>query len=90
MNPKSLVGFGIVIVTAGLFLLIIGSLQGGSESTGGFVLVGPFPLVFGTGPSGGELAMLSIVAGGIMIVLLLLFAWRKLTLTHEGKAETDK
>jgi uncharacterized membrane protein len=90
MNSRNIVGIGFVTVIAGLFLLVIGSLQGGSGSTGGFVLIGPFPIVFGTGPNGGELAILSLVVGGIMILLLLLFFGRIFTLTREGRSETDK
>jgi uncharacterized membrane protein len=90
MNPRSLVGLGFAVVIIGVFLLVIGSLQGGSEFTGGFVLIGPFPIVFGTGPNGGELAILSIVVGGIMILLFLFLIQRIFTLTHKGTAEIDK
>jgi uncharacterized membrane protein len=39
------------------------------------VFIGPFPIVFGSGPGGGFLALVSVVIGGIMFALLLLWAW---------------
>ncbi|MBI3859328.1 MAG: DUF131 domain-containing protein [Thaumarchaeota archaeon] len=45
-------------------------------SGGGFILIGPFPVVFGSGRYGGTLAELSLVLGVLMVALLLLRARR--------------
>ncbi len=67
-----------------------GVVGGGNTSAGGFILIGPFPIVFGTGGNGGELALLSVVLGILMITVLFISAWRFRALTHEGPEETDK
>ncbi|MDG7007646.1 MAG: DUF131 domain-containing protein [Nitrososphaerota archaeon] len=55
----------------------------GNSSVGGVVFIGPFPIAFGSGPGGGYLALASVVIGGIMVILLLLWGWR-LARTREG------
>ena len=54
---------GVLIVLAGMALVSIGSFGQSSTSGGGFVFIGPFPIVFGSGPSGWWLALLSVVIG---------------------------
>jgi uncharacterized membrane protein len=68
-----LVGFLIVLV--GFAILILGS-SGGNISTGGFILIGPFPIVFGSGANGTQLGALAVVAGILMLVFLFLAASR--------------
>ena len=58
-----------VILLLGFMLVFLGSFSGGNASVGGFVLIGPLPIVFGSGRDSGLLAILSVVAGIIMIVL---------------------
>jgi uncharacterized membrane protein len=60
---------GVVILLLGFMLVFLGSFSGGNASVGGFVLIGPLPIVFGSGRDSGLLAILSVVAGIIMIVL---------------------
>jgi uncharacterized membrane protein len=67
---------GLLILLAGFGLLLIGSASQGSASAGGVVFIGPFPLVFGSGPSGPSLALISVVIGGVMVALLLLWGRR--------------
>jgi len=61
-----LVGFGLVLA---------GSAGQGNVSTGGVILIGPFPIAFGSGPSGLALVLVSTVIGGIIFSLLILWAW---------------
>jgi uncharacterized protein (TIGR00304 family) len=44
-----LVGLGLLLVLAGTFLVLVGMLRGaGRAEGGGVVLIGPFPIAFGT------------------------------------------
>jgi len=56
--------------------LAAGSAGQGNVSTGGAVFIGPFPFAFGSGPQGWQLALASVLIGGVMIVLLVLWGWR--------------
>lgn len=67
---------GLIIFLAGFGLLVVGSLGQGNVSTGGVVFIGPVPIVFGSGPGGWSLALTSVVIGGIVVALLLLWGWR--------------
>lgn len=76
MRQRLLV-LGFTLVFLGFAIVVVGSLSSGQVSTGGFVLIGPFPIVFGTGGNGSTLALLSVVAGLIVLFfsLLSLVAW---------------
>lgn len=67
---------GFFIILAGFVLVIVGSASQTGVSSGGFILIGPFPIVFGTGGNGGQLAILSVAAGVILIVMTAIWAWR--------------
>ncbi len=73
---QKLLGAGLVIILAGIGLVLAGAAGQGSASTGGVVFIGPFPIVFGSGPGGTSLALLSVVIGGVMLALLLFWGWR--------------
>jgi uncharacterized membrane protein len=73
---QKLFAVGVLIILAGLILIFAGSMGQGSASAGGVVFVGPFPIAFGAGPEGGDLALMSVVIGGVMVALLLIWGWR--------------
>ena len=57
---------GIVVVLVGIVVLAVASfVSGGSSSTGIVVFIGPFPIVFGSGPNSTWL----IIIGQILAVL---------------------
>ena len=72
---QRLLGLGLGLVVAGLFLVAIGYASG-AVSVGGVVFIGPIPIVFGSGPAGDQLALVSVVIGAAMILVLLAWAWR--------------
>lgn len=76
MKMNRLLAAGLVIIVVGLALVVLGSAVQGNVSTGGFILIGPFPIVFGTGPDGGQLAVLAVAVTLLMVVLLSVLAWR--------------
>lgn len=68
------IGFFIIIV--GVILLAVAALSSESSiSFGGFVLIGPFPIVFGAGPEAPWLVLFAIILGVLSVVILLLM-WR--------------
>ncbi|HYC12166.1 MAG TPA: DUF131 domain-containing protein [Nitrososphaerales archaeon] len=87
---SKLLTVGILLVVVGLAVMVAGDAAEAGVSTGGFILIGPFPIVFGTGSNGGELALISAVLGVLMVALLLATSLRRRNLTSEGEGETDK
>ncbi len=87
---RGLFAVGFLLVAAGVVLLAYGSLGQGNVSSGGFILIGPLPIVFGTGSNGGELALISVMVGIVMVFMLLVAIWRLRSLTGKGQKEIDK
>ena len=71
LQPK-LYAVGVVLLFLGFALIVLGSLTGSNATVGGFVLIGPIPIVFGSGKDAGLLAILSVAAGLITIVMVYL------------------
>lgn len=63
---------GVVLIFLGFAMIVLGSFTGSNASVGGFVLIGPVPIVFGSGKDAGLLAILSVAAGLITIVMVYL------------------
>jgi len=62
-------GLGIIII--GIIMIVVASvLGGGSGSVGGVIFIGPFPIVFGVGPNGIWLIIVSIIIAFLMFMLL--------------------
>jgi uncharacterized membrane protein len=80
---QKLLAVGLLVILAGFALVVAGSTGQGSPSAGGVVFIGPFPIAFGSGPGGATLALVSVVVGGVMMALLLLWGWRLLRI-REG------
>jgi uncharacterized membrane protein len=70
MNPAKLVWLGIVIIFVGFLVVALGASQGsgGSSSSGGFILIGPIPIVFGSSPGSGMLATVGLVITLVVVV----------------------
>ncbi len=70
-----LLGFlllGIALVFIGITVLVVVTLIfGGSGSVGGIILIGPIPIVFGTGADAVWLIVIGIVATVLSVVLFL-------------------
>lgn len=67
---------GLFVFLTGLGIIFAGTLGQGSASVGGVVFIGPFPIVFGSGPGGLGLAIGSLVIGAVMVLLLLVWGMR--------------
>jgi uncharacterized membrane protein len=79
MNPR-LASVGVAIIFVGFLVVAIGTFNGpgGSSSSGGFILIGPIPIVFGSGPDSGILAAVALVVTAAIVALYLLsfLFWR--------------
>ena len=73
---QKLLLFGFIVLLAGLGLTVIGGASQGNASAGGIVFIGPFPIVFGAGPGGWVLALMSVLIGAVTVALLLFWGWR--------------
>ena len=73
---QKLLAVGLIVFFVGLGMTLVGGAAQGSVSTGGVIFIGPVPIVFGSGPGGWILALLSLLIGGVMVVLFLLWGWR--------------
>ncbi len=69
LQPK-LYAVGVVLLFLGFAMIVLGSFTGSNATVGGFVLIGPIPIVFGSGKDAGLLAVLSVTAGFIMVVMV--------------------
>ena len=67
---------GLLLILGGFGVVFIGSFGSGNVSAGGVIFLGPIPIVFGSGPGGAALALISVVIGGVMVSLMLLWGWR--------------
>jgi len=79
MNLR-LASVGVAIIFVGLLVVALGTFTGAgsSSSNGGFILIGPIPIVFGSGPDSGILATVALVITAAMVALYLLsfLFWR--------------
>lgn len=94
MNSGRLASLGILIIFVGFAVVFLGAFlgSGGSSSSGGFILIGPIPIVFGSGPNSGLLASAAVAISAVMIVLYLVsfFVWgwgRRKETDMEAKSE---
>ena len=68
---------GITLVFVGIVVLVVVSLfSGSSGSVGVVVFIGPFPIVFGSGPSFGWLILIGIIITVLSIVFFLVMRRR--------------
>ncbi len=79
--------FGFILILLGTILILIeGFVPGGSISTGGILLIGPVPIIFGSGPMGQVLALLAIA----LTIAVLTFAFlREKNRDAEQKGQSE-
>jgi len=61
-----------VLILVGIIFILVGSLGSGNATVGGVVFIGPFPIVFGSGPDSGLVTLIAVVIGAVMVVTLYL------------------
>jgi uncharacterized membrane protein len=73
MNSTNLASLGMLIIFSGFLVVIVGAVLevGGSTSSGGFILIGPIPIVFGSGPNSSMLASVALAISAAMIAVYL-------------------
>ncbi|MGO8805928.1 MAG: TIGR00304 family membrane protein [Candidatus Bathyarchaeia archaeon] len=69
---------GIALVFVGVVVLFVVSLVfSSSSSVGVVVFIGPFPIVFGSGPNAGLLIIIGIILAALSVVLFLVMNKRR-------------
>ena len=69
---------GIVLVFVGVIVLVvIASIFSGSSSAGVVVFIGPFPIVFGSGPNSTWLILIAIILTVLSLVLFFVMNRRR-------------
>jgi uncharacterized membrane protein len=79
VNSTNLVSVGVLIIFAGFVVVIVGAVfgAGASSTAGGFILIGPIPIVFGSGPNSGMLGSVAVAISAVMVAVYLVsfFVW---------------
>ena len=65
---------GLSVIFIGMIMIIIAGVLSGSVSFGGVIIIGPIPIILGSGENAVEIAL---VASILTVVCLLLFFLRK-------------
>jgi len=69
---------GIALVLIGIVVLVVVSLAfSSSASVGVVVFIGPFPIVFGSGPNAGLLIIIGVLLAALSVVLFLVMNRRR-------------
>lgn len=70
---------GMVLFVIGFTLILLGSLlsAGANLSAGGVVIIGPIPILLGSGPYGQILALISALIALLVVALYLLWFFRR-------------
>lgn len=80
MDAAKLMPIGFALTLVGFFVVAVGAATGGggSGSAGGFVLIGPVPIIFGSGPNSGTLVEVGALLTVVMVAVYLaaFLAWR--------------
>ena len=67
----ALLFLGVALVFAGIILVVTSIELGGSGSVGVVVFIGPFPIVFGSGPDATWLIFIGVIIAAISLVVFL-------------------
>jgi len=79
MIPRILLIAGIGIIILGVFMMVATSLlngQSGSFSGGTIILIGPFPIIIGTGPNSFLLVLAAIILSIISLITVIIIRRR--------------
>jgi len=66
-----LIILGILLVFVGVIVVVVASVVSGSGNVGAVIFIGPFPIVFGSGPNATWLILVGIILAVISILVFL-------------------
>jgi uncharacterized membrane protein len=83
MDAQTLYGLGIALIFTGMFiilvailLLFISNIKGeGKAKGGGAIIIGPFPIIFGTGKKSVKTILLLSIALTILLVIVMVISY---------------
>ena len=83
MNAETLYGLGVILVFAGILitliaviLLFISSIrEKGKVNGGGAIIIGPFPIIFGTDKESVRTVLLLSITLGILLVIVIVILY---------------
>ena len=67
---------GFLLVFAGIIVLVVATSLFGSGSVGGVILIGPVPIIFGSGPETFWLVLIGVIVTVLCVVLFLVISRR--------------
>ena len=69
MDPIRAWSIGFLLIVLGVATVLVGS-SSSSLTVGGVILIGPLPIVFGTGPGSGLIMVVSLIAAILMVLVV--------------------
>jgi uncharacterized membrane protein len=87
MNLSRLYAAGFLLIVTGIGIVVLGTLSSTSTSVslGGAVFIGPFPIVFGSGPGSWLFALTALIIAAVMVVVVTFYLS---ILLRRGRGET--
>ncbi len=71
-----LIILGIVLIFVGIAVVVVVSVVSGFGSVGAVIFIGPFPIVFGSGPNTAWLILIGIILAVVSIIVFLVTSRR--------------
>jgi uncharacterized membrane protein len=67
----NLIILGIALIFVGIVVVVVASVVLGSGSVGAVIFIGPFPIVFGSGPNATWLILVGIILSVVSVIIFL-------------------
>lgn len=65
----NLILLGIVLIFVGIIVVVVAYVVLGSGSVGAIIFIGPFPIVFGSGPNATWLILVGIILAVVSVII---------------------
>jgi uncharacterized membrane protein len=68
----NLIILGIILISVGIAVVVVASVVLGSGSVGAVIFIGPFPIVFGSGPNATWLILIGIILAVVSVIIFVI------------------
>jgi uncharacterized membrane protein len=65
----NLIILGIALIFVGIVVVVVASVVWGSRSFGAVIFIGPFPIVFGSGPNATWLILIGVILSVVSVII---------------------